>query len=229
MTGPGTDESSSIHIEGLQTGLLRQGHQHDGLYPWHRTREPFHLLIAEYFLRRTTRTAVARVFPQVIERYPTLDDLAQADPEELCVIAKELGLRQRTAQLPQVARVVMEKGGLSNNRESLLGVPSIGPYITDAIFLYAYGSPTFPLDSSVQRVLVRAAIGVDPKKNSNPYKDKVLLGVVTTLTIGLNSAELRTLHQGVLYIAWEFCRPKPLCHKCPVKPNCKYGQDYCSN
>lgn len=210
-------------LRDLRESLLDVGSNHGNLYPWHQTQEPYHLFIAEFFLRRTTRTVVARVFPRLLQKYPTLESLAAADPEDLWTVAREAGLKQRTKQLPHVAKAVLEQGGIKLDREELLSFPSIGPYIADAVLLYAFNSPAFALDSSVQRVLCRAVVGVDPKKNSNPYKDKVLLGIITVIIVGLESADLRALHQGVLYIAWEFCRPRPLCPKCPIQHICKYS------
>lgn len=210
-------------LRDLRESLLRVGSSHGNLYPWHQTQEPFHLLIAEFFLRRTTRTVVARVFPRMLQKYPTVESLAGADPEDVWNIAREAGLKQRTMRLPQVAKAVLEQGGIRPDRDAILSLPSVGPYIADAILLYAFNSPAFALDSSVQRVLCRAVTGADPKKNSDPYKDKVLLGTVTVLTVGLESADLRNLHQGLLYIAWGFCRPRPLCPKCPLQRTCKYG------
>lgn len=213
-------------LRDLRESLLRVGSSHGNLHPWHQTQEPFHLLIAEFFLRRTTRTVVARVFPRMLQKYPTVESLAVADPEDVWNIAREAGLKQRTMRLPQVAKAVLEQGGIRPDRAAIMSFPSVGPYIADAILLYAFNSPAFALDSSVQRVLSRAVKGAEPKKNSDPYKDKALSETVTTLTTGLESADLRTLHQGVLYIAWGFCRPRPLCPKCPLQKICNYGADF---
>jgi adenine-specific DNA glycosylase len=140
-------------LPGLRASLLELGQEHDGLYPWHTVRDPFHLLVAEYFLRRTTWTVVARVFPRVVGKYPTAESLVQADPEELCKIARQAGLRQQTLKLIQVAQEITNKGSLCPDRDALLGLLSVGPYISDAELPYGFKVLAFALDSSVQRVL----------------------------------------------------------------------------
>jgi A/G-specific adenine glycosylase len=219
-----TNGSTVMGLESIRVCLFQLGKYHDGRYPWHRTKDPFHILVAEYFLRRTTRTAVSRVFEKVVQRYPTLEAVALADPESLWEVARELGLKQRTMRLPLVAKTVIESGGLKGDRAFLKGLPSVGDYIADAIMLYAFGSPTFPMDSSVQRVLIRLQTGKNPKKNSNPYQDTQLSGIVQELVLGTGARMHRTLHQGVLYVAWSFCRPVPLCQKCPLVSTCEFGQ-----
>ena len=50
--------------------LLSKWFQANGRdFPWRNTKNPYHILIAEMLLRRTTATAVLRIYPGFIRRY----------------------------------------------------------------------------------------------------------------------------------------------------------------
>lgn len=213
-------------VASLREALLTVWEHRGFSYPWHQSRDPYPVLVSEYLLRRTTRTVVARVFPRVLDRYPSFEHLARAEPDELWDLAKEAGLRSRTLGLIEVARRVAEGNGIGPERASLLELPSVGPYIADAVLLYAYGVPTLPLDRNAQRVLYRTLLGASPstKISPDPYTDATLLGLAADLKEGLDGPRTRGLHQGLLHVAWAYCRPSPLCSHCAVREHCAFGQ-----
>ena len=47
-------------------------------YPWRHGNDPFQILIAEVLLRRTTATAVSRIYHEFIKRFDGLERLAKA-------------------------------------------------------------------------------------------------------------------------------------------------------
>lgn len=207
--------------------LIGLGAEHDGKYPWHTTNDPYEIFVAEYFLRRTTRTVVARIFPAVISRFPTASSLAVADPEDVLELAREAGLFSRTRRIVDVAAKIVGQGGITPERQALLALPSVGPYIADALLLYAYKERAFPLDANVQRVVLRLS-GLHSPSRPAPYQDPQLGGEVGRLTEGLDASGLRSLHQGVLRVAWETCRARPACSECPLRTTCHYGQELSS-
>lgn len=204
--------------------LMKIGAQHDGRYPWHATRDPYEIFVAEYFLRRTTRTVVARIFPEVISRFPTVASLAVADPDDVLAVAREAGLFSRTRKIVTVATKIVEQGGIAPDRRTLLALPSVGPYLADALLLYAYRQRAFPLDGNIQRVVLRLS-GLHALPRPAPYQDPQLEGEVGRLTAGLDASGLRSLHQGILCVAWETCRARPACTGCPLVEHCHYGRE----
>lgn len=205
----------------LRDLLISIGNENGFLYPWHRTHDPFKILIAEYLLRRTTRTAVSRVYPRLIDRYPTAEDLGEADPDTLWELCRPLGLRKRVLTLPLLAEAIADYGTVPEERAALLELPGVGEYIADAVLLYAHRVPTFPLDAGVQRVLRRLQ-GLEVADNgpANPYRDRLLRSEVDSLTHGQRPDVLAAMHQGVLTIAWSWCRPAPTCFTCTAKDLC---------
>lgn len=189
--------------------LARRGAAHFGLYPWHGSDDPYVVLLAEVLLQRTKRVVVARVLPAFLEAAPDPGALAGSDPAELAEILRPTGLTSRAQRLPSLGAALAELGGVPRERDALLALPGVGEYVADAVLLYAYGIPTFPLDRNVQRVLTRVFHGRQPDKSLGPYRDAALTEVVESLT-GANSARVSTdIHQGVMAVAWSNCGPYP--------------------
>ncbi|ABG05168.1 HhH-GPD [Rubrobacter xylanophilus DSM 9941] len=207
----------------IAASLAALGIERGYSYPWHRAEEPFRVLLAEYLLRRTTRKVVARVYERVLSRYPSAAALATARDEDLWAVAREAGLRRRTLQLIEIARQIVQQGGVQPSRERLLDLPFVGPYIADAVLLYSFNERVFPLDNNVQRVLYRVMQGTHPPKSMDPYRDKALEQIADVLTKNLDAVRLRHLHQGILVVAWEVCRAAPICRACTLRTLCLYS------
>ena len=86
------------------SSLACVGEEFDGTYPWHRTRDPFLLLLAERFLRQTTRVVAARVYQRLAADFPTAPKMAGADGESVVALAAEAGLFSRAAHFPSWLR-----------------------------------------------------------------------------------------------------------------------------
>ncbi|KAK4101744.1 DNA glycosylase [Parathielavia hyrcaniae] len=72
--------------------------------------DPFRLLIAITFLIRTTGKAAIPVFRQLMERFPSPETLAAADPAEIVALIHPLGLSAvRCAAVQKYARVWLER------------------------------------------------------------------------------------------------------------------------
>jgi A/G-specific adenine glycosylase len=218
----GSTQQAEECLSKAQAQLRAVGQEHDGLYPWHRTSNPYEVLVAEYLLRKTTRVVAARVMPRVIQRYFSLAALAAADPDELLTLTREAGLRQRTLALIDIAKHLSQEGGVPTSEDALRELPFVGAYIAQAVLLYAFSYPMFPVDRGAQRVLLRVFKGVSPDK-SDPARDSVLQEVVKSFIHGMSASEVRLAHQGVLSISWNHCRPKqPRCGACPLRTTCVY-------
>ena len=201
--------------------LIEVGAEHGEGYPWHKTKDTFLILLAEYLLCRTTRRVVERVFLDVTAEYADAKALSCADPEDIWEIARDAGLKARTTSIIGLARAVVEQGGVSAEREWLMGLPYVGEYVSDAVLLYGFGRRVFPLDRNVQRVLHRVALGTPPPPaRISPYRDGQLADILQGLLHRLPTRSVRALHQGVLWVAWVGCRFRPACSACPISRCC---------
>lgn len=205
-----------MHSARLQEVLIELGRQQYGQFPWHVSRDPFRVLIAEILLTRTKRVVVARIFRPLFAKFPTSSDLAAADVDELSLLLRPVGLFHRTRRLRLVAQAIELLGGVPDSRTGLRALPEVGEYVADATLLYAFDSPAFPLDKNVQRVLTRVWRGITTLDLPPPYKDDALRARLLDITADKSTDALRWLHQGVLAVAWSHCGSHPHCGDCPL-------------
>lgn len=201
--------------------LARLGAEHFGLYPWHGSRDPYVVLLAEVLLQRTKRVVVARVLPAFLELAPDAHALAASDPAELAAILRPTGLTSRVQRLTLLGAALVELGGVPRERAALLALPGVGEYVADAVLMYAFGEPNFARDRNVQRVLTRVFHGRQPDKSTSPYADAALTADVAALTRELTTASNRDVHQGVMAVAWSNCGPHPQHATCPLRELCR--------
>lgn len=188
--------------------------KHGRCFPWREPGvSPFHILLAEFLLRRTGAMRVAAVWPHFARRYPNARSLVDVPEGELSLDLKPLGLyRQRARALKELAQAIEERhgGAVPAEEQALLALPHVGQYIASAIRVFAYGQRDAVVDGSVARFLRRftgLSLGTDPRR------DPQLLIVARQIV----PVEAREHAYGLLDFAATVCTPgKPKCRSCPL-------------
>ena len=91
--------------------------------------DPFRLTIAVLLSAQTTDKGVNKVTPILWKKYPTIIDLAQADPAELELILHPIGYyRTKAANCIKCAQMVISDfgGEIPRTMEELLRLPGVG-------------------------------------------------------------------------------------------------------
>jgi A/G-specific adenine glycosylase len=125
--------------------------------PWREERDPYRVLVAETMLVQTTVAAVSPFYERFLTRFPTVVDLANADPGEVMKAWEGLGYYRRARLLHEAARQVVERHGgrVPDDPEALRDLPGIGPYIAGAVLSFAFDRPAPIVEANTQRVLTR--------------------------------------------------------------------------
>lgn len=201
----------------LSKSALRWFCQNGRVFPWRNTRDPYYILVAEVCLQKTNADKVALVFEKIIERYPSIVALAEANPENLSEYFAHLGLFKRGGFLVHIARTITQEYGgiIPRDRESLVLVKGIGDYTANSVLCLAYGDRLPLLDRSTQRVLAR----VYNKRIEKPaWADKKMRRFMQAI---LPNDGAREYSLALIDIAAKFCRPaKPQCGQCPLASFC---------
>ncbi len=193
----------------------------DGTYPW-QSGDAWTRLISEVLLSRTRRTVVARVYPSLVEMWPTPDELSRADPSEVWEVTRPTGFRRRADRLVAIASAVIDLGDVPSSRDELLALPGVGEYSADTIRLLAFDGERMPLDMNIDRVVSRLA-GVAPTaRNRSPYSNEALVSASAELMHG-SLAKRRAVFTGLLELSASVCRPRPLCDECPLPDVCEFA------
>jgi endonuclease-3 len=132
-------------------------------------RNPFELLVATILSAQSTDANVNRVTPALFARYPTAEDLAHADPDELERLVHSTGFYKAKARslLGMANRLVEVYGGeVPGPVEDLVTLPGVGRKTANVVRSVALGLPGFPVDTHVMRLSQRLGITTqdDPVK-----------------------------------------------------------------
>jgi A/G-specific adenine glycosylase len=121
--------------------------------PWRRSRDPYAILVSEVMLQQTQ---VARVLPRYsrwLERWPSVESLAAADPGDVIREWQGLGYNRRAVNLHRAAQRIAARGW----PDDLTELPGVGRYTADAVARFAHEAPVLPVDVNVARVLERSS------------------------------------------------------------------------
>lgn len=180
--------------------------------PWRRLRTPYRVFLAEFLLVRTRSDVVARLFEDIVARYPDLSSLANTDENELAAALEPLGLKKRVPFLLKAARYLIEHHGgrIPERVEELLVVPGIGLYT--AVAAFAYDLSGVPADVNILRFLSRLT-GLPMKHPTKGSED------LRALLPFLSSDEGGPKPENLLDFSRLICRPRrPRCNelkRCP--------------
>ncbi|MCJ7762602.1 hypothetical protein MUP38_03995 [Candidatus Bathyarchaeota archaeon] len=188
-------------------------------FPWRKTRNPYHILIAEIVLRRTQANRVVESYNQLTNQYPTPAHMAQEDISILRKLFKPLGLIKRADLLIEASKVIIQKhtGQIPTDLKTISTLPGMGIYSSRALMCLAFNEPVPMIDESSGRLL-RRVFCIDFKGPA--YSNTKLLHFAASI---LPSAKAREFNLGLLDIAAAYCHVnKPDCLNCPVQKICMF-------
>ena len=96
---------------------------------------PWALLLSCILLNQTTRRQVDPVLARLLRAYPDAAAMAAAEPADVEVLLRPLGLHRRRAQ----TLVAFSRAFLEGTWRSPLELPGIGPYAADAYAIFCTG------------------------------------------------------------------------------------------
>lgn len=179
--------------------------------------DPYAVWLSEIMLQQTTVAAVKDYFLKFIAKWPTVEDLAAADDEDVMKAWAGLGYYSRARNLKKCAvQVASEHGGrFPQDEAELQKLPGIGPYTAAAISTIAFDTHAAVVDGNVERVLSRLYLIETPLPDAKP-QIKALMG---ELTPEQRSGDFA---QAVMDLGATICTPKrPACVLCPWQQTCK--------
>src|SRR4051812_18578621 len=105
--------------------------------PWRELPSPYRVWISEIMLQQTQVTTVVPYFDRFLDRFPSVEDLASAQEEDVLLLWSGLGYYSRARNLHKGAQKIVEWGRFPKNRLEWLDIPGVGPYTAGAILSIA--------------------------------------------------------------------------------------------
>ena len=187
--------------------------------PWRRTSDPYHILVSEVMLQQTQVDRVLPKYHEWLEKYPSLEALADAPDEPT---SPRRGGRSATTS----ARGACSRSRASRSRATaarcrrdeatLLSFKGIGAYTAGAVMSFAFGQRAAILDTNVARVLFRVFVGRgDPKAHAMKR---------TSGRCRARCCRMRHVfdfNQALMDFGATLCTArKPKCPVCPMQASC---------
>jgi A/G-specific adenine glycosylase len=197
--------------------------------PWRRTRDPYRIMVSEIMLHQTQVPRVASVYNEFIDRFPSLQDVADASLDEVKAITDPLGYKRRGGYIKQIADEVVEyrAGEFPRSVEGLMELPGIGRYTAGAIMTFAHEEPAPILDTNVARVLGRWFAGaLPPDEGETPRRHRLwaLAGALVPQTANARHSGW-TINQALMDLGAQLCSARsPSCDDCPLRRRCHHAQ-----
>ena len=206
----------------IQEGLISWGKKNCREFPWRNNRTPYSVLLSELLLRRTTATAVNRVFKDFIHKYPSIQKLSEADKTNLSFFLTKIGYQKRRTEIfDEVAQFVVTNfaGELPRTLEELLRIPHVGKYTANAVLSFGYGMPFALVDSNVERIIRRIFLSFFEKKPNA----KIIQQIADILLL---SKEHQIYNYAILDFGAAICRyGVPKCSICFLQSVCDYFKE----
>ena len=185
--------------------------------PWRQCPDPYRVLVSEFMLQQTRVQTVVPYFQRFLERFPTLQALAQAHEDEVLEAWRGLGYYRRARYLHRCAQVVMERfgGRIPDDPAQLRRLPGVGPYMAAAVASIAFGRPEPAMDGNAQRVMRRLWLLAG---TGGPAATARLAGRLARAMVPAGRAGEFT--QALMELGSTVCQARPRCSACPVQPWC---------
>lgn len=200
--------------------LLKWYETHARDLPWRKDQEPYHVWISEIMLQQTRVEAVKGYYQRFLTAFPTIQALADADPEQVRKCWEGLGYYTRAKNLQRAAQEIVQQynGVFPERYENVLSLSGIGAYTAGAICSICYEQPTPAVDGNVLRVVMRlqdAFYEID--------RNDVKKAVTAALRSCYAAGNCGKLTQAWMELGALVCIPNgaPHCEECPLSGLCR--------
>jgi A/G-specific adenine glycosylase len=209
-------------LTALHGAILTWFDEHKTEPPWRGVDDPYLIWLAEIMLQQTQIATVVPYYERFLDRFPTVEALADAPLDDVLKLWEGLGYYSRARNLHRAARMIVDAfdGELPCTVEGLRKLPGVGPYTAGAVGSIAFGLDAPVVDGNVIRVLTRL-FDIDDDVRGAAAKRALweIAGLI------LPSGRAGAWNQGLMELGQRVCTPRnPRCDDCPAAPFCEAGK-----
>jgi A/G-specific adenine glycosylase len=174
--------------------------------PWRESTDFYRVWVSEIMLQQTRVEAAIPYYLRFLNRFPTIQALAEAPEEDVLAAWSGLGYYSRARNLRRAARRAAADG-IPVTYEAVRTLPGVGPYTAAAVASIAFGEAHAAVDGNVVRVVSRLTNGLaEIGKEAERLLDRERAG---------------DFNQAMMELGATVCVPgAPKCDVCPVLRHC---------
>ena len=189
--------------------------------PWRQTTDPYAIWVSEIMLQQTRVAVVIERYTAFLQRFPTIQSLAQADEQDVLALWSGLGYYRRARMLHKAARSIVSDhaGIMPTTAEGLRKLSGIGSYTAAAIASIAHNEPIAVVDGNVERVLSR----IQGWHSHDPVSEAAVRRKVDEFAQTLvDPRQPGDYNQASMELGATVCTPRnPRCLACPWAKECR--------
>jgi A/G-specific adenine glycosylase len=203
----------------LHTALIDWFETHKADLPWRRTKDPYAIWLSEIMLQQTQVATVVPYYQRFVDRFPTVQALANAPLDDVLKLWEGLGYYSRARNLHRAAQMVVEKfgGEFPRSADELQKLPGVGRYTAGAVASFAFGQDVPVLDGNVIRILTRL-YNIEDDVTQSATK-RALWELSEEI---LPAGQAASWNEGLMELGRRICTPRsPQCASCPIANHCQ--------
>jgi endonuclease-3 len=175
---------------------------------------PFQLLIATVLSAQTTDARVNLTTPALFAKYPTPEDLAAADPEDVEAILKPTGFfRAKTKSVMGLSAALRDRfgGEVPGRLDDLVSLPGVGRKTANVVLGNAFDVPGITVDTHFGRLARRFGWTAE----DDPVKVEQEIGSL------FPRKDWTMLSHRLIWHGRRICHARrPACGACPLAQQC---------
>ena len=186
--------------------------------PWRTGYDPYHVWVSEIMLQQTQMERGVAYFERWMRQFPTLQSVAEAEPDTILKAWEGLGYYSRARNLHAAAKLIMREhsGVFPVDFSAILALPGVGKYTAGAIVSIAYNQPVAAVDANVERVFSRL-FDID-----SPVKSTLAGDFISHMAAALiPEGKSRLFNQALMELGALVCGKVPRCGQCPLGAFCR--------
>lgn len=202
----------------IQKSLASWYEQNKRELPWRANQDPYSIWLSEIILQQTRIDQGTAYYLKFIDRFPRIEDLAEAEEDEVLKLWQGLGYYSRARNLLYTAKTIQREfnGVFPKNYEEIKNLKGIGPYTASAIASIAFNQPVAAVDGNVSRVISRLFGIHDPINKPRGFKQ--IQAIADEL---LDKSNPGQHNQAMMEFGALQCTPKsPACGECILSVHC---------
>lgn len=186
--------------------------------PWRINSTPYSIWVSEIMLQQTHVAVVIPYFERWLDRFPTIQKLAEASLQDVLKIWEGLGYYSRARNLHEGARYILKQfqGQIPSDRYELEKIKGLGPYTIGAILSFAFHQKTAAVDGNVIRVLTRYFMLEEDISKASTLK--IIRALAEEI---LPDDEHWLVNEGLIELGAKVCGKNPKCKECPLQATCQ--------
>jgi endonuclease-3 len=204
-----------------------------GFPQWRNPLPPIDELVSTILSQNTNDTNRDRAFQALKNRFPTWEEVRDADAPLVIETIRPAGLaNQKGPRIQNILKEITRQRGeldlsflnemsTDDARSWLLQFKGVGPKTAAIVLQFSLEKPAFPVDTHIYRVTGR--IGIRPEKMNADQAHDFLAGLLPPETY-------YAAHLNLIRLGREICHArKPDCPHCPLQNYCDYYANIYNN